>query len=192
VLGLERPNAAILLYDMQACGENRDADADPGICGQAHRIPLSGPALGAAPVFDDAEHYAWEVNFADLFDNSVPDVSSWRGDSRVWAIDLPDDAVWSSVLTITRNHIVGTMTQMTPSDARILTVKLPATAASRLAVLDRATGALVFSAPVTDDATSTVTVGPDGSLYVNQLGLLHAFATETRVVGGLIRFSPAP
>jgi hypothetical protein len=61
-----------------------------------------------------------------------------------------------------------------------------------LAVLDRATGALVFSAPVTDDATSTVTVGPDGSLYVNQLGLLHAFATETRVVGGLIRFSPAP
>jgi outer membrane protein assembly factor BamB len=190
VLGLEAPAAAALLFDLQACGANTDADADPARCAAAHDVALSGPSLGAAPVFDGGEHYLWESAFADLFREGVPDVSAWRKEDRLWATDLPDGALWSSVLTLTRDRIVGTMTRLTPSTSQLLTITLPETAESEVVALDRATGEVVFRAPVTDDATSTVTVGPDGSLYVNQLGLLHAFAVDTRVTGGVMKFEP--
>ena len=190
VFGLERPAASALLFDMKACGENTDGNTAPEQCAAAIEVPLSAPALGAAPVFNDAEHYLWEVNFADLYQTEVPDVSAWDGETQRWATHLPDGAVWSSVLTLTRDRVIGTMTTLTPSTRRILSVVLPATAESEVVALDRATGELVFRAPVTDDATSTVTVGPDGALYVNQLGLLHAFAVDTRVVGGIVKFAP--
>ena len=120
--------------------------------------------------------------------SDVPDVTRYDGDQVVWEATLPDDANWSSVLTITNNHVLGTLTRLTASDTTILGLNLPATAQSELAILDRATGALVFTAPITDDSTSTVTVGPDGSLYVTMLSLLHGFAVETPIVGGVIRF----
>ena len=73
------------------------------------------------------------------------------------------------MLTLTRDYVVGTATVATPSDTEVLGLPLPSTATSELMVLDRTTGDVVYSAPVTDDATSTVTVGPDGSLYVTML-----------------------
>jgi D-beta-D-heptose 7-phosphate kinase/D-beta-D-heptose 1-phosphate adenosyltransferase len=59
-------------------------------------------------------------------------------------------------------------------------------------ILDRATGEIVFDAPVTDDSAAAVTVGPDGSVYVAILALLHSFAVDTRPVGGVICFAPGP
>ncbi len=180
------------LADIAACDANTDADPAPGVCRPALEIPLaSGPALGASPVLDDAEHYLWEVQLATLVEpNTVPDLVRYAGDRVVWATHLPDDAAWTSVLTVTRDAIVGTMSRVTRGDARILSVSLPQTVTSELAVLDRETGALRFSAPVPDDSTSTVTVGPDGALYATLLGLVSAFAHDTQVVGGVVKYAP--
>ena len=49
---------------------------------------------------------------------------------------------------------------------------------------------MVFQAPISDDSSSTITIGPDGSLYVTMLCLLHIFSVDTRPVGGIIRFGP--
>jgi hypothetical protein len=94
------------------------------------------------------------------------------------------------VITVTNDHLVGTATRFTASDTAIFTVELPRTAQSELVLVDRQTGALTFRAPITDDASSTVTVGPDGSLYVTLLSLLHTMSLETHPVAGVIRFTP--
>lgn len=181
------------IVDIATCDANDDADPAPDRCAPAHSIPLlTGPALGASPVLDGGESWRWEVQFASLYDHSSPDVVSSKLGEDVLAFTLPDDRVWSSVLTISRDHIVGTMTALTPSNAEVLSITLPAEASSELVVLDRATGAVVFSAPITDDSTSTVTIGPDGSLYVTMLALLHTLSVDTRPVGGLMRFAPEP
>ena len=69
-------------------------------------------------------------------------------------------------------------------------VRLPRSLESYLAVVDRETGALVFQAPVPDDSTATVTIGPDGSLYVGEFGLMQILSTDTSPTLGLIRFAP--
>ncbi len=192
--GLLTPDAVearALLFDIDACDDNTDDDDAPDRCAPALTVPLlSGPALGASPMLDDLEHYVWEVQFADLFGSAVPDLIRYEGTAEIWRLDLPDDAVWSSVLTITDRHIVGTRTTFTDSGQNLLTISLPATASSALVAVDRATGEVVFTAPTTDDSTSTVTIGPDGALYVTQLGLLSGFAIDTRITGGIMRFAP--
>ena len=55
-------DATVRIADVVACDDNTDDDPDPTICQPAVTVPLrSGPALGASPVFDDAEHYVWDV-----------------------------------------------------------------------------------------------------------------------------------
>ena len=190
LLAPDTVEAEALIFDIAACDENRDADTDAQACAPSITVPLlSGPALGASPVLNDGEHYAWEVQFADLFTTEVPDLIRYDGTTEVWRLNLPDDAVWSSVLTITNQHIIGTMTRLTPSDQTLLTISLPSTASSELVVVERATGEVVTRHPTTDDSTSTVTIGADGALYVTQLGLLSGFAIDTRITGGVMRFS---
>ena len=114
-----------------------------------------------------------------------------RGDEVLWELRLPDNFQWTSVITVTQEYLVGTGTQFTDSGESLLNlVELPATAISQLFIIHRETGEVVERYPITDDSTATVTVGPDGSLYVTMLCLMHTFATETRPVGGLIRFEP--
>ena len=161
------------------------------MCAAAHELPLlSGPALGASPVLDGAESWHWEVQLAALFDAPYPDLTRHDGAEQRLAVQLPEDRQWTSVLTLTEQHVIGTMTALTPSTEQFLGITLPSVASSELVVVRRDSGALVFRAPVTDDATSTVTVGPDGALYVTQLALVHALSVDTRPVGGLIRFRP--
>ena len=183
--------ASARIVDIKACDANLDDDPDPDRCAPARiEALLTGPALGASPVYAGGEAWRWEVQFAALYGQTAPDlVQSFPGRPGL-EVFLPDDRVWSSVLTLTRNRVLGTMTALTASDTQLLTVTLPRTAESELVVLDRGDGGIVYRAPISDDSTSTVTVGPDGSVYVTMLGLLHTLATETRPVGGLVRFSP--
>lgn len=194
LMGLLEPasaDARAHIVDIEACDQNLDADPDPARCLASYTVELrSGPALGAAPVFEGGETWHWEVQLADLYSQAHPDLIQSFPDGPGLEISLPGERVWSSVLTFTRDYVVGTATIAAPSDTQLLGLLLPSTASSELVVVDRSSGELVFSAPVTDDATSTVTVGPDGSLYVTMLALVHSFALETRPVGGVIRFAP--
>ena len=185
--------ATAYLVDVPACDANTDADPLPEVCAPAETLPLrSGPALGASPVLEGAEHYQWEVQLATLTEPStVPDLTRYDGAEERWSLDLPGDAVWSSVLTLTNEHIVGTTTRVTASETSLLGLVLPATAESALTVVRRDTGEVVLYAPVPDDSTSTVVVGPDGALYVTMLGLLSGFAVDTPIVGGVVKFAPS-
>ena len=189
----ESADASARIADVAACDANTDADPDPAVCAPAYVVPLrSGPAAGASPVLDDAEHYLWDVQLADLLNVDTPDVRRLDGDTTVWSTTLPDDAQWTSVLTLTDRHVLGTSSTLADSGERLLSIELPSTAQHAFTVLDRRDGSVVFLAPIPDDSTSTVTVGPDGSAYVTLLGLVSGFALDTPITGGLIAFRPTP
>lgn len=191
-LNPDSSQATTRLMDIAACDANTDADPDPDVCAPAINVPLAtGPILGTTPMLADGIHYVYEVQFADLMNDEAADLRAFDGDELLWELVLPDHLQWSSVITVTNEHLVGTATAFTASEHAIFTVELPQTATSELLVIDRFTGEIAFRAPVTDDSTSTVTVGPDRSLYVTMLTLLHTMSVETHPVGGIIRFKPA-
>jgi len=184
-------NAVARIVDIDACNKNTDSNPDPDICVEAFSPSLIlGPSFSGTPMLNGSLHYLFEIQLADLFNNQVPDIRFLNGDETLLEIKLPDGLQWTSVLTITNNHIIGTATRVTESDQEFVTFTLPAKAFSELVILDRSNGNIVFRSSITDDSSSTVVVGPDGSLYVNLLGLIHVFAIDTPVIGGIIKFEP--
>jgi hypothetical protein len=187
----ENASAHIRLFDIASCDANGDGDPDPDRCIPDLSIPLAtGPIMGTTPLLDDRVHYVYETQFSEILEDIWVDLRAFEGDTLLWETRLPDGLQWTSVITVTNDHLVGTATRFTASDTAIFTVELPRTAQSELVLVDRQTGALTFRAPITDDASSTVTVGPDGSLYVTLLSLLHTMSLETHPVAGVIRFTP--
>ncbi len=163
-----------------------------GECEPTHLLELpKGPMSGSSPALAGGEHLHWQTTFGGIWDQDVPDLVSHDGDDPRWAIDLPDDMVWTSVITVTEGLVLGTATAFTPDAYQIADFSWPATATSELIALDRATGELVFRTALTDDSSASVTVGPDGSLYVGLLALLSCLATDTRPVGGIVKLEPS-
>ena len=95
------------------------------------------------------------------------------------------------MITVTNDHLVGTATRIEPSDEAFFQLVFPQSSSSALMVLDRHTGETVFSAPIPDDSAATVTVGPDGELYVGMLGMISLMSIDVRPTLGLLRFDPA-
>jgi hypothetical protein len=184
--------ATARIADIEACNDNTDSEPDPSICGEHYAVPLlTGPAMGTTPLLNEAVHYQYEIQVSDLLNEVDADIRAFRGEELLWETTLPEGFQWTSVITVSENHLIGTGTRFTDSGESILNlVELPATATSELMILDRATGEIAFRAPITDDSTATVTVGPDGALYVTMLCLMHTFAMETRPIAGVIRFDP--
>jgi len=183
--------ASLKLADIAACDANTDADPDAQVCGEAFAVPLlTGPTMGTSPMLADGIHYQYEVQVSDLLNTEDADIRAYHEDEVLWERTLPDDLQWTSVITVTNNHLIGTGSRFTDSGMSLVTVELPATAESELIILDRKTGDVAFRAPISDDSTSTVTVGPDGAVYVTMLGLLHMLSIDTVATGGIIRFAP--
>lgn len=183
--------AHVRVADIDACNANTDGDADPGICAQAYAVPLKlGSAGGSTPLLDDAVHYIFETAITAFEDTASVDLHAYQGDTLLWETLLPDDLNWTSAMTVSKDHLIGTATRYTMGEFEVLGVKLPKTATSELILVNRHTGEVDFRAPVTDDASSTVTIGPDGSLFVNMLGIFHVAAEDTRPIVGLMRFVP--
>ena len=190
-LNPENAVATMRIIDIVECDANTDEDPDPEICAPAMNIPLAtGPIMGTTPMLSEGIHYVYELQFSHLFDDSSPDLRAFDGEEVLWELNLPDQLQWTSVITVTDEHLVGTATAFTPSEHSIFTVELPGTAKSELLIIHRVTGKVVFRAPITDDSTATVTVGPDRALYVTLLTLLHTMSVDTHPIAGLIRFSP--
>ena len=183
--------AHVRVADIMACNTNTDDNPDPNVCGQAYAVPLkSGSAGGSTPLLDDAVHYIFETTITAFEDTGTVDVHAYQGDTLLWETVLPDKMNWTSAMTVSQNHLLGTATRFTMSEVEVLNVKLPKTSQSELILIDRHTGAVAFRSPVSDDASSTVTIGPDGSLYVNMLGIFHVAAQDTRPVVGVMKFKP--
>jgi len=54
-------------------------------------------------------------------------------------------------------------------------------AATELLVVGRDDGGVVFRAPITDDATSTIAIGPKGGLYAALNGWISILSVEQPV-----------
>ncbi|RMF16602.1 MAG: hypothetical protein D6761_06080, partial [Candidatus Dadabacteria bacterium] len=158
--------AHVVVIDVDACDANHDALAAANDCAPAQTWPLErGPATASLPLASDNTIYAWEAHFFDFetaLDPGLIDLRAWTPDGPLWQARLPNDLTWSSVMTVTRNHLIGTASRGVLGNETLLGFALPETVESVLVVIDRATGSLVSSAPVIDGAVSTVVVGRDG------------------------------
>lgn len=193
LLDPRRADAHLHVADVDACDANTDPDPLPERCAPSYSVALErGPIAGSPPLLPDGTLLFWELSVSQgLFDATARDVAMVGPSGPIWETALEGGLDWTSVLTVTGTHVIGTASTIVPGSERISSVRLPGSVTSWLTVLDRASGAPVFRAPVPDDSSATVAIGPDGSLYVGMFGLLQIFATDTHPTLGLVRFRPA-
>ena len=190
------PDAAVghvRIADIDACDANTDADADPAVCAFATSQEMERePMAGAPAIAEDGTVYFYELELGFGAAGSARDVVALApsGEER-WRASLPDGLDWTSVITVTRNHLIGTATAVSHSEEKFLSLPLPRTSRDELVVLRRADGRVVSRLPIPDDSSATVTIGGDGSLYVGMLGIISMLSTEERPRLGLLKVTPA-
>lgn len=178
--------------DIEACDQGTDADADPDVCAETHAVTLlRGPMPGSPALGPDGTIYLWELSLdVASYGPDAVDVRAEGLGGPVWSAALDGDLTWNSVMTVTEDAVIGTASQVVPSDEDVLGFTLPSTSDPYFVVLDRATGETVERVALTDDSSATVTIGPDGSVYVGMLGLLTMLSVDQRPTLGLIKLSP--
>jgi hypothetical protein len=182
----------MIVADVDACDANTDADPDPNVCAGAYEVALErGPIAGSPPLLPDGTLVFWEASpNAGVFGPELRDLAVIGAGGVVWETVLEGGLDWTSVITVTDTHLLGTASAITPSTTNVLSVRLPATLDSFAIALDRETGREVWRAPIPDDSTATVTIGPRGDLFVGLFGLFSILAIEDRPALGLVRFAP--
>ena len=184
-------DARVKVMDIDACDANTDTDADPNVCGVLYEEQVERwPLIGAPATLEDGTVLFWELGLDFAADETDRDVVAMNESGVLWEAALPNDMDWTSVITVTQNHVIGTGTAVTPSAESVLNLNLPKTTTNALVILDRHTGDVVFTADIPDDAAGTVSIGPNGELYVGMLGIFSILSTEKRPTLGLMRFSP--
>jgi hypothetical protein len=183
-------DAGVKVMDIEACNANQDSNTDPDICGIAFEQDIErAPMIGAPAIDENGTTIFWELSLGFEGRAEDRDIAAFGPDGMLYEVALPKDRDWTSVITVTDNHLIGTATYVEHSDAQLLGFSLPRTTDNALVILDRHTGESVFEAPLHDDGAATVSVGPDGSLYVATLGIFSIFSTEKSPELGLIRFA---
>lgn len=180
------------------CNANADADSDPRICAPKWSYALAArPLLGAPAMDENGVVYAWNTTS----DAGVPDllaIADRDGEPEVlWDRNFTPEGgtnrVWSSAVTVLDNHVIGTVTNMVR--ATQLSDDMPPIVleASHAAVaVDRTTGAVAWQIDVPDDAINSLLMGPDGSIYVPELGMLDLSSPNEAqtFTGGIVRLAP--
>ena len=193
ILSSTAADAHVRVVDADACNENSDADPDPRACAFAFEEALErGPLPGSPAILPDGTVLFYEFSLDFAFSPEARDLVAVGPDGILWETTLPDDLDWNSVITVTDTHIIGTASRVTLSDQSLLGLHFPMETEDRLVLLDRDDGHLIRAIPVADDSSATVTIGPDGALYVGIFGLLSVLSIEDRPNLGLVRFDPLP
>ena len=146
--------------------------------------------IGAPAITDDGTVYYWEFGLDLTAQPEDRDIVAFNRDGVVWESVLPDDLDWVSVMTVTENHIIGTASHIQPSEHSLFGFRFPAYTDDELVALDRETGVVAWRSGLPDDGAATVSIGPDGSLYVAVYGLLSTLSTQETPSMGLKKFSP--
>ena len=184
-------DAFVLLVDIESCNANADADPSPEICLPSQSATLSrGAMAGAPPIGDDGTVYYWEsgLDFASHYEKS--DLFTLSADGTTRSTQFADGYDWSSVMTVSNNHLIGTMSRFTESDQELVTNVLPGNAVHQLVLVDRSSLETLWTTPLTDDSTSTITIDRGGNLYVTLFGLLNIIAVNERPTLGLVKYRP--
>jgi len=191
LLDSEGVESHIKVVDIAACDANEDLDADPGSCAVVYQDRMQRQPMPGAPAIDDEGIvYFYEMGLDFDAEPEDRDVVALGPEGIVWEVALDEDLDWTSVITVTDEHLIGTASRIEPSGESLFAVNFPAHTEDFLLILDRSDGSLVWSHPVPDDSAATVTVGPDGALYVGVLGLISILSVDDRPELGLMRFDP--
>ena len=191
LLNPESASGGVKVVDIAAC--NADLDDEPGeeACGVAYEERVTRQPLPGSPaIASDGTVYFYEIGLDWSADPTDRDVIAFGPDGELWSVALADDLDWTSVITVTDNHLIGTASRVLPSGESLLGVAFPERTDDYLVVLDRRNGEAVFRHPVSDDSAATVTIGPDGALYVGVLGMISILSVDDRPDVGLMRFDP--
>ncbi len=184
--------AYVAIVDIEACNANTDTDEDQDRCAPIAQKQLErGSMSGAPPIADDGTVYYWEAGIDFKAFYGQPDLFRLGPDGESSQVVLPDDRDWTSVMTVTNNYLVGSVSKYTESDTSLLQIVLASEVSSSLVIVDRESLEIRWEAPLTDDSTSTVSIDRRGGLYVSLFGLLSTIATEQRPTLGLVKFTPA-
>ncbi len=191
--------ASNLIYvDVDACNANTDSDEDPSSCSPAWTWPLlGGQVLGSPSIDEDGTVYAWDTSSdprdTDLFalatDNSQPQ-AVWE---TVFAGEGETNHTWTSAATVLDDIIVGTVTDLESSLDLGLPMPLVGSSSNETVVVDRWTGELLWSHPVSEDSINSPAIGPDGSIYMPLMGMLTLLSLDqdTEYQGGIVRYVPS-
>ncbi len=191
ILSSSASDARVRVADIHACDENTDTDPDPGLCAFAFEEALErGPLPGSPAILPDGTVIFYEFSLDFAFGPARRDMVALGPDGVLWELALPGDLDWNSVITVTDTHIIGTASRVTLSEESLLGLHFPVQTEDYLVLLDREDGHLVRTIPIADDSSATVTIGPDGALYVGVYGLLSVLSIEDRPELGLVRLDP--
>ena len=191
ILSSTSADAHVRVADIYACDDNTDADPDPMVCAFSFEEALQrGPLPGSPAILPDGTVIFYEFSLDFAFSADDRDVVAVGPQGVAWEAVLPDDLDWNSVVTVTDTHIIGTASKVTLSEETLLGLHFPIQTEDYLVLLSREDGSLVRKLPVADDSSATVTIGPDGALYVGIFGLLSVLSIDDRPDLGLVRFDP--
>jgi len=177
--------------DIDACDANTDSDPDPGICGVAFQDDMERTAMiGSPAILPDGTILFWELGLDFSADPQDRDVVALGPEGILWEASLPGDREWTSCITVTDNHVIGTASHVELSSEQLATLTFPSFTDDALVILDRETGEQVFEHPLPDDGAATVTIGSDGALYAGIMGFLSILSVDDRPDLGLVRLRP--
>jgi outer membrane protein assembly factor BamB len=179
-------SGSVKAYDTRVCAGVVGAPCDPAWQESLQRWPLPG----APAIAPDGTVIFYEMALGQPGGPHDRDLVAVGPTGVQWESTLPDGLDWTSVVTVSDNHIIGTASRIVPSTEQLLSVGFPSTVDDYLVVLDRRSGALRWKAGIPDDSAATVTIGPDGALYVGMLGLLSVMSLDEHPTLGLMKFSP--
>ena len=114
--------AYVSLVDLEACNANIDDAPEEALCAPIQSNLLTrGAMAGAPPIADDGTIYYWESGLDFTQHYEKPDLFTLKADGSVVSKQFDDDYDWSSVMTVSNNHLIGTISQFTESSEMLLT-----------------------------------------------------------------------
>ena len=106
-------NAEVKVMDIFKCNRNTDSNPDPNICGVAYSDQIQrAPMIGAPAIDDDGIATFWELSLSWTNDASDRDLAALGPNGLMWETALPDNRDWTSVITVTDNHLIGSGTKV--------------------------------------------------------------------------------
>jgi outer membrane protein assembly factor BamB len=192
----------IVYLDIDSCNKNTDANTKAGECAPLWTYKLRGESiLGSMGIDDDGVVYAWDssTNPADpdalalRSKDGKPEVVWERSFASAQDVANQVDTRWNSSVTVFNNLVVGSISRLQEPLVPGSPIPIYKKLSHEVVALDRATGAVVWRQPLSDDCINSPAVGPDGAIFIPKVGMLDIIAATTSLeyTGGIQRFTPA-
>lgn len=189
--GIGTGGAGIALFDASSCVVDTAKTGQAfGHCAPHVRYSWQGePILGSPVIEPDGTVFFWERGLRQA---ATHNVLRLQANDMVVRVALPDGLAWNSAMTSSANHLLGTASRMVQGPLGGI-IKLE----HFLVALDKTTGKLAWRYPLPADSAASVSIGPDGALYVGFLAPLATFGFASNPLSnpppafGLMQWQPA-